>query len=400
MAARGGWINTTSCGMPIFWADATTPRVPVALDHPSYMDPALIQAWASVPMPAEAEVATCSDRNFAVLQQQPDGTVTQWEFWNATRDAATGRWTAKWGGVTQDVAADRGVASPLAWRSPAKDPARERRATHGWNVTASSVSMTAGVVTFDDLRRGSIDHALSMALTDTAKSTWLWPAQRTDGGLTDRHAIPEGVRFRLDPALDLDRIEMVPMVRMLAEAAQRFGIVVRDRTADANVLYTEQPRPGRRNPVTPLLGGKGARDALAEFPWAELEVVDAPACTDFRGCTPTERAVVDVDGRSRAPGAVVRLDTSNSLLDQPRARVQWDLDGDGTFERDAGRAVATRLRLPAGAVRVAVRITTRAGTVVQGTRVISRRARAAARAGAAGRKPAGRRTAGTRRRTG
>ena len=93
----GGYVNSNSCGTPTFWAAPRTPRIAVRLDHPSYMDPALIAAWSSVPMPETARPAACSDRNFAVLQRQPDGTVNQWEFYGATK-TPNGSWSARWGG--------------------------------------------------------------------------------------------------------------------------------------------------------------------------------------------------------------------------------------------------------------------------------------------------------------
>jgi hypothetical protein len=95
------------------------------------------------------------------------------------------------------------------------------RSTYGWNVTATSISQNAGVVTQDELARGEIEHALSMAVFDAAKDTFLWPAQRSDGGSTEPDALPEGARLRLDPSLDIDTLEMSPLVRMLA--GQRRG---------------------------------------------------------------------------------------------------------------------------------------------------------------------------------
>jgi hypothetical protein len=59
--------------------------------------------------------------------------------------------------------------------------------------------MLAGVVTLEEIARRRIDHALAMATTDAAKGRFMWPAQRTDGGLTDPAALPEGARLRLDP---------------------------------------------------------------------------------------------------------------------------------------------------------------------------------------------------------
>ena len=47
--------------------------------------------------------------------------------------------------------------------------------------TATGLPLLGGLVTSADLKRGSIDHALALSLVETAKATWAWPAQRTDG---------------------------------------------------------------------------------------------------------------------------------------------------------------------------------------------------------------------------
>jgi hypothetical protein len=178
--AHGGWINSTQCGTPMYWADQETPRVSVRLEATAYQDPALLRAWSSVPIPANALPANCSDKNFSVQQRQPDGRVTSWEFFGARKDA-TGQWYAKWGGVTSDVQADGGVASSLAWVDPTAPTAlRAARSSTGTSRQLRLAERRRHHQ--EDLVRGEIDHAVSMALFDTAKSTWLWPAQRSDGG--------------------------------------------------------------------------------------------------------------------------------------------------------------------------------------------------------------------------
>lgn len=368
VAAKGAWLNTTSCGMPEYWADPNTPTVTVTLEHPSYEDPALIRAWSAVPMPAEAQPANCSDRNFAVLQQQPGGAIKEWEFWKASQNAS-GSWTAEWGGAMNNVLTDRGIASPLEWSDPTAPTAVAGASTYSWNVTASGISMLAGVITNSDLASGQIDHALAMAVSSAAAGYWMWPAQRTDGYSVDPAALPEGAHLRLDPSLDLSTLHLTPIVRMIAEAAQKYGIVVRDQTYSANVFYMEQPLPGQANPITPLLAGQSLSSALAAFPWSDLEVLNAPTCTGWSwyGCSATQQAVINVNG-SETVGSTVTLDTSNSVLNYPRAQVQWDLNGSGTFATPGGTGVSTTLTLTtAGTQTVGVRITTADGSVVSGT---------------------------------
>ena len=369
VAAGGAYINTYTCAMPTYWAEPGTPRVPVKLVGAVYRDPALINAWAAVPIPPETVPAKCSDANFAVIQRQPDGTLDSWEFWKAAK-AADGSWTARWGGATQDLQRDRGFASTRSWTDPDAPAAAARQSHHNWNVTASSMSMMAGVITARDVERGRIDHALALALPDAAMGSFLWPAQRADGGSTEPGALPEGARLRIDPALDLAKVPMVPLVRMMAEAAQRHGIIVRDRTWSNTVFYTEEVRAGAPDPFRPLLGGKWPDAALKAFPWDRLQLVAAPECTGSTGCRLAEQVTIHADGAARA-GAPLALDTSASALEHPREAVAWDLDGNGSFEHDAGRAVGARV-VPAapGRLEVRVRITTVAGSVLTASRTL------------------------------
>jgi hypothetical protein len=365
---HGAWVNTSNCGMPIYWADPDTPRVTVALNHPAYMDPAMIRAWSSVPIPAGAAPANCGDKNFAVLQRQPDGRVFGWEFWSATK-LADGSWVAKWGGANSDVMADRGIASSVAWNDPSAPNAQSRSSAWSWNVTATSVSMMAGVITLGDLERGSIDHAVSMATFDAAMGKWLWPAQRTDGNSIDPAAIPEGAHLRLDPTLDVEALPVTPLVKMIARAAQKYGIVVRDRTLWNTVFYVQTPPPGYGNPLTALLGGKMLDKAMLTFPWSRLQVLDAPTCSGGFECEATPEAVIDVATTAPTAGSPVTLDTSRSVLNHPRALVEWDFDGDGTYEAERGTGVSTRFTPTSGGARtVGVRITTRDGEVATGSK--------------------------------
>ena len=367
------WINTTSCAMPTYWATESTPLVRVTLNASSYQDPALLRAWSAVPIPPDATPANCADKNFAVVQRQPDGTFTQWEFWAATKPAAGGEWTARWGGVTHDVMADRGVASAVSWTDPTAPATLARASRPGWHVTASSVSMTAGVITARDVAQGRIDHAIALAVPSAAKGRWMWPAQRTDGTSVDLDALPEGAHLRLDPSINVASLGMVPLVRMMAEAAQKYGIVVRDQTWDAAVFYTEGTKSGEVNPFLPLLNGKYPDKALEPFPWSRLQVLRAPECTDPVSCQAAESVAIAYMPNQASPrvGQPLTWDTSNSVLNQPRTTVEWDLDGNGSYETNAGGAVKITYRPTAsGSKIIRVRITTRGGASVIGQRTV------------------------------
>jgi hypothetical protein len=108
-----------------------------------------------------------------------------------------------------------------------------------------------------------------------------WPAQRTDG-TGGPLTLPEGARLRLDPTLDLSTLHLPPAALALAEAAQRYGIVVRDRTHHATAIYAEDPTPTGRDPYqgpNGLFGGKIPSALLADFPWDRLQVLKMVVCS-------------------------------------------------------------------------------------------------------------------------
>ena len=370
VAAHGAWLNTTNCAMPEYWAGLHAPTVSVRLNHPSYEDPALMAAWSRVPIPRGATPAHCSDRNFAVLQRQPNGAIREWEFWEASR-SPSGQWTAAWGGATDNVLTDRGIASPLQWTNPAATTPAARHATYGWNVTASGMSMIGGVITNQDLESGRIDHALAMAITSAAARRWMWPAQRTDGYSLDPAALPEGAHLRLPRSVDINALRVPPLVKMLARAAQRYGIIVRDQTGWSDVFYAEPPDPRRPALVQSLLSGTSPASALTLFPWAKLQVLDAPMCRTYSGCQVAQKAVISVSGRARV-GSRVTLSTAGSILNYPRVSVTWTVDSGRSVATIAGRSVSVTTRYTrAGRRWVHVGIVCADGSTVTASRWIS-----------------------------
>jgi hypothetical protein len=102
------------------------------------------------------------------------------------------------------------------------------------------------------------------------------PAQRTDGTNTAPDAIPEGAHFRIDPALDLSKLDLPPATRAIAEAAQRYGMIVTDQTGWAVGLFAEDPTSTGSDPYSGpngLFDGRSPKDLLAKFPWRHLQLL-------------------------------------------------------------------------------------------------------------------------------
>jgi hypothetical protein len=152
-------------------------------------------------------------------------------------------------------------------------------ATRWWGASASSLSIAGGLITLEDLERGTIDHAMAMALPEVRAGVYRWPAERTDGKSSNPLSLPEGSRLRLDPALDLDSLHLPTSTRMIAEAAQKYGFVVRDG-ASTICIYGQDPTPTGTNPYLESGGFLfSPRKPLAYFPWDRLELLAARSTT-------------------------------------------------------------------------------------------------------------------------
>lgn len=280
--AVGPWINTTQYSTPVYVVPKTQPKVRVHLDTPSSM---YTNAWdaqrlrdqlASVPIPKTVRPAAGTDRHIVIWQPSTD---TMWELWIAHnvpvdpcewgRNDVLG-WHAAWGARIKNVSTHRGSND------------------RPFGATASGLPLMGGLIRTAELQSGSIDHALAIAIPDVKAGEYVWPANRTDGAYTGANAIPEGTRFRLDPKLDVNSLPLTPVGRMIAKAAQRYGLVVRDR-AGAVAFFAEDPLGLGTgvNPYPELFGGLSPKAVFGGFPWGSLEALKPgpPATTPVAGKT-------------------------------------------------------------------------------------------------------------------
>lgn len=101
---------------------------------------------------------------------------------------------------------------------------------------AAGVPVIAGLVRYDEVHAGKIEHKLSCATRFAATQTYTYPASWTDGYVDG--GIPEGAVIQLDPALDLSLFELSPEEMVIARAMQEYGMVVVD-IAQGQPLYVE-----------------------------------------------------------------------------------------------------------------------------------------------------------------
>jgi len=250
-------INTWAYSSPVYTADASTPVKQVAFNNcqnKTYPEPALLAQWSAVPIPANAAPADGTDAEMTVYQPSTD---TLWEFWVARN--SNGQWAACWGGRMNNVSTSDGIF-PFPY-----------------GTTATGLPFIGGQITAEELERGEIRHAIGISLVETEAATiFSWPAKRSDGvnpqNLPNR--IPEGLRFRLDPAIDVDTLPMTTAGKIIAKAAQTYGFVVWDK-AGAISLRVQNPKSyttlGLTNPYTVLFAGKPSYAVLDGLPWDRLQ---------------------------------------------------------------------------------------------------------------------------------
>jgi hypothetical protein len=259
-AGWGPWISTSETS-PLYTVPANQPVVRVELDAGAWAT-GLQQTFEAVPIPPSATPASGPDAHMTVWQPS---TGRLWEFFKASK--RTDGWHASFGGAMIDASSSPGYYDASSWPGLSQPV---------WGATATSLPAIAGTIMLEELRAGVIPHALAMNVPWAKPNVYSFPAQRTDGRSTDPNAIPEGARFRLDPALDLSKLNLPPMTRMIAVAAQRYGIIVRDQTGHAISLFVENPGAASPNPYVSPGGFFGAPNPMAvtkAFPWDRLQLV-------------------------------------------------------------------------------------------------------------------------------
>jgi hypothetical protein len=257
---EGPSISTTSYSVPIYIVPAEQPTTMVRLVS-RFAVSALRSAWSAVPLPPAAVPAAGTDGHLVVWQPSTD---RLWEFWRLQKGPEG--WHASWGGAIQNVSSSSGVYGPQAWPG----------ATTSWGASASGLSIAGGLITLEDLQAGTINHALALGIPDVRAGTYSVPAERTDGSFPGTLSLPEGAHLRLDPHLDLAALHLPPLTLMIAEAAQRYGIIVRDG-AGSVTFYAQDPTPTGKDPYrgpTGYFEGTYPAHLLAAFPWSHLQLLE------------------------------------------------------------------------------------------------------------------------------
>ena len=250
-------INTRNYSSPVYVVGPGVPTTRVRqwdCQKKGLSDKSLAEQWSDVPIPAHAMPSKGTDAEMSIYQPSTDAL---WEFWQMRKRG--GEWQACWGGRMTQVSRNDGIF-----------PGH-------YGTTATSLPFIGGQITPEELRRGEIRHVIGLSLVEVEHfNIRSWPANRSDGWNPDKrpHRIPEGMRLRLDPAVDVESLPMGRAGKIIARAAQKYGFVVWDKSgaialrAQNAYTYISQGQP---DPYPALFEGKPDYAVLQGFPWDKLQ---------------------------------------------------------------------------------------------------------------------------------
>lgn len=241
---NGFHINVFSWTIPVFYADNNTPVYSLKPklmdcylsqghflasepylndDHPKGIHPSVS---AGVPIPKEAEPDGECDAHMTVINLD---THTCYDMWQVGKQK-DGTWASNAAiayALTGSGVYDRNDFSQV----------HNGESIHYYGpCRASGVPSIAGLIMHHEIASGRIEHKLAFACQQVGLQQFTYPAVWTDGWRPG--GIPEGITLQLDPALDLEKLNLSPSGKIIAKALQVYGAVLVDYCGGAT-LYAE-----------------------------------------------------------------------------------------------------------------------------------------------------------------
>ena len=237
----GLYMSCNAYTMPIYWADENTPRYTIhqrvlsseEASHPDYlkfkgdldrfsMGPGFGE---NVPIPDVAIPCPGSDAHMAIVDEA-SGRV--WDMWGVCH-SEEGEWSANTGmvypmdgdGIFDSALFDIGEGDSIHFYGPSR---------------ASGTPAVAGVVLYEEVLRGEINHKLAFASRFNGSKEYIYPACWTDGHFVG--GLPEGCILQLDPYVDLSAYSLSPAEKVICVALQKYGAVNIDN-AEGTALSLE-----------------------------------------------------------------------------------------------------------------------------------------------------------------
>lgn len=123
------------------------------------------------------------------------------------------------------------------------------------SADAAGLPILPGLARYDEVRHGSIDHALRFTVPETRKA-FIYPARHYASNSTDPNLPAMGQRFRLKASFDISGFPR--QSRIVLKALKKYGMIVADN--GASWFVSGAPSPGWNNDDLHSLGRLTGRD--------------------------------------------------------------------------------------------------------------------------------------------
>jgi hypothetical protein len=223
-------------GIPFTLAPAGTPGAGITFDYADESEP------GPYPIPSDAPIeggpASGGDRHILVVEES---SCRLYEVFAAYPDGAGG-WTAGSGAVW-DLGSN--AMRPDGWTS----------------ADAAGLPILPGLVRYDEVAAGRIDHAIRMTVPKTQKA-YVWPARHRASNNADPNLPPMGTWFRLRADVDISAFPAEAQV--ILQALKTHGAIVAD---NGSAWYISGAPDDRWN--------NDALATLGRVPGSAFEAIDA-----------------------------------------------------------------------------------------------------------------------------
>ena len=195
-----GLYDGEPIGIPYAVVPANQPLVPVHFDYTDESDPGPYPVPSNAPI--EGGSQSSGDRHVLLVQQ---GSCKLYEMY-ASYPQADGSWQAGSGAVWN---LNSNALRPAGWTS----------------ADAAGLPILPGLVRYDEVASGVIDHALRFTVQRT-QDAFIWPARHQASSRTDPTLPPMGLRVRLKANVDISSFS--PTNQVILAALKHYGMIVAD----------------------------------------------------------------------------------------------------------------------------------------------------------------------------
>jgi hypothetical protein len=191
--------------VPVYYADASTPVQLVC-------DAGRTAPCEMVPIPHDMIPSPDADAKTVIIDTA-NRPPRAWSFWALQKgDGSNGDWAVNWGAFGwTDISAEG-------------DGLRHHQGGE-WGGRVTGWNYFSGLIHPEEIIQGRIDHALAFFIPQqvAALDKHVWPAKSTDGLSTDPYALTLGSRIQLDPAVDVNALDLSDGAKVVARALQVYG---------------------------------------------------------------------------------------------------------------------------------------------------------------------------------